>query len=266
VGLQILAGGRPLAAKKSAKTQITLDQLLELRQLTEKLSGLLKEQLGDYLATLRPLIAPRRVLGRYAGAVGSIAREDQAFEELGKQYDAICGRFRLSSGLEKGDLSSVDADLELYPWEYTHDAIVDGQTHPVTVTSPVRWVLTYQSEYTLKHMREVIAGKAERRPHAVQNFVIHALAMNLVLSRNAGVSRILKDLRFDLSTEFSSDFGKLPLTTLHAPLHSFLPDDKVVLSSTRFSGVPEFIELIDTESIETLGDPLQAKLREIAGS
>jgi hypothetical protein len=40
----------------------------------------------------------------------------------------------------------------------------------------------------------------------------------------------------------------------------------VVLSSTRFSGVPEFIELIDTESIEALDDPLQAKLNEIAGS
>jgi hypothetical protein len=255
-----------LAAKKSAKTQITLDQLLELRQLTEKLSELLKGQLADYLATLRPLIAPRRVLGRYAGAVGSIAREDQAFEELGKQYDAACGRFRLSSGLEKGNLSAVDADLELYPWEYTHEATVDGEPHPVIVTSPVRWVLAYQSEYTLKHMRAVMAEKAERRPHAVQNFVVHALAINLVLSRNPGVSRILKDLRFDVSTEFSDDFGKLPLVTLHAPLHSFLPDDKVVLSSTRFSGVPEFIELIDTESIEALDDPLQVKLNEIAGS
>ena len=254
-----------MAAKKSAKSQITLDQLLELRQLTEKLSDLLKGHLADYLGTLRPLIAPRRVLGKYAGAVGSIAREEQAFEELGKRYDEVCGRFRLSSGLEKEHLSAVDADLELYPWEYTHEASGDGEPHPVTVTSPVRWVLTYHSDYTLKHMREVIAGKAERRPHAVRNFVVHALAMNLVLGRNQGVSRILTNLRFDVSTEFSSEFGKLPLTTLHAPLHSFLPDDKLVLSSTRFSGVPEFIELIDMESIQQLEDPLQAKLNEITG-
>lgn len=255
-----------MAAKKTAKSEITLDQLLELRQLTEKLSELLKGQLADYLSTMRPLIAPRRVLGKYAGAVGSIAREEEAFQELGKRYDEVCSRFRLSSGLEKDHLSAVDADLELYPWEYTHEATSDGKSHPITVTSPVRWVLTYHSDYTLKQMREVIAGKAERRPHAVQHFVIHALAMNLVLARNPGVSRILTDLRFDLTSEFSSEFGKLPLTTLQAPLHAFLPEDKLVLSSTRFSGVPEFIELIDMESIGQMGDPLRARLDEIVDS
>jgi hypothetical protein len=255
----------PLAAKKSSKTDITLDQLLELRQQTEKLSELLKSHLADYLSTLRPLVAPRRVFGRYAGAVGSIAREEEAFQQLGKRYAEVCGRFRLSSGLEKDHLGSVDADLELYPWEYTHEASGDGEPHPVTVTSPVRWVLTYQSEYTLEQMRQVMAEKAERRPHAVRAFVVHALAIDQVLGRNQGVSRILSDLRYTVSTEYASEFGKLPLTTLHAPLRSFLPDDKLVLSSTRFSGVPAFIELIDMESIGDLDDPLQVKLNEIVG-
>ena len=255
-----------MAAKKSSKTDITLDQLLDLRQRTERLSELLKDHLADYLSTLRPLLAPRRVLGKYAGAVGSIAREEEAFQQLGKRYDEVCGRFRLSTGLEKDHLSAVDADLEIYPWEYTHEASGDDQSHPVTVTSPVRWVLTYHSDYTLEQMRQVMAGKAERRPHAVRSFVVHALAIDLVLSRNEGVSRILTDLRYAVSTEYSSEFGKLPLTTLHAPLRSFLPADKLVLSSTRFSGVPAFIELIDLESIDQLQDPMQAKLNEIIGS
>ncbi len=254
-----------MAAKKSAKSQITLDELLELRQLTEKLSELLKGQLADYLGTLRPLLAPRRVLGKYAGATGSIGREEENFQQLRKKYDEVCSRFRLSSGLEKEHLSSVDADLELYPWEYTHEASGDSEPHPVTVTSPVRWVLTFHSDYTLGQMRDVMAGKAERRPHSVRNFVVHALVINQVLGKNAGVGRILNNLRYQVSTEFSSEFGKLPLTTLQAPLRSFLPEDKLVLSATRFSGVPAFIELIDTESIEELEDPLQAKLNELLG-
>jgi hypothetical protein len=255
-----------LAAKKTSKTDITLDQLLELRQQTEKLSALLKSQVADYLVTLRPLLAPRRVLGKYAGAVGSIAREEEAFQLLGKKYNEVAGKFQLASGLEKDHLSSVDAELELYPWEYTYEASGDGEPHPVTVTSPVRWVLTYRSDYTLEQMRQVIAGKAERRPNAVRSFVVHALALDLVLSRNEGVSRILTDLRFNVGTEYAAEFGKLPLTTLQAPLRSFLPPDKVVLSSTRFSGVPAFIELIDLESIDELQNPLQAKLGKTIGS
>jgi hypothetical protein len=255
-----------LAAKKSSKTDISLDQLLDLRQQTERLSELLKTHLADYLSTLRPLVAPRRVLGKYAGAVGSIAREEEAFQQLGKRYDEVCSRFRLSSGLERDHLSAVDADLELYPWEYTHEASGDGQSHPVTVTSPVRWVLTYHSDYTLEQMRQVMAEKAERRPHAVRTFVVHALALDLVLGRNQGVARVLNDLRYSVSTEYSSEFGKLPLTTLQAPLRSFLPADKLVLSATRFSGVPAFIELIDQESIDELQDPLRVKLNEIIDS
>jgi hypothetical protein len=255
-----------LAAKKSSKTDITLDQLLELRQQTERLSELLKGQLAGYLSTMRPLVAPRRVLGRYAGAVGSIAREEEAFQLLAKKYKDVAGRFQVGSELEKEHLSAVDADLDLYPWEYTHEASGDDQSHPVTVTSPVRWVLTYHSDYTLAQIRQAMAGKAERRIHAMRTFVVHALAVDLVFSRNEGVSRILTDLRYTVSTEYNAEFGKLPLTTLHAPLRSFLPADKLVLSSTRFSGVPAFIELIDMESIDELEDPLREKLSEIAGS
>jgi hypothetical protein len=253
-------------AKKSSKTDITLDELLDLRQKTESLSKLLQDQLAEYLGTLRPLLAPRRVLGRYAGAVGSIAREEEAFQELAKKYEEVRSKFQLGSGLEKDHLGAVDADLEIYRWEYTHQASGNGEPHPVTVSSPVRWVLTYHSDYTLEQMRQVLTEKAERRPHSVRSFVVHALAIDLILRRNKGIARILGDLRYDVSTGFSEEFGKLPLITLQAPLRSFLPSDKVVLSSTRFSGVPAFIELIDLDSIDQLEDPLRAKLNEIMGS
>jgi hypothetical protein len=256
-----------LAARKSAKNDITLDQLLGLREQTERLSEFLRDQLAGYLATLRALLAPRRVLGKYAGGTGSIAREDEAFELLRKKYNEVCGSpFRLPSSLEREHLANVDADLDLYPWEYTHEASGDEGAHPITITSPVRWVLAYHSDYTLQQVRGVLAGKAERRPNALRDFVVHALVIDLVLSRNPGVSKILTDLRYDLDSEHSSEFGKLPLTTLTAPLTSFLPPDKLVLSSTRFSGVPAFIELIDTDSIDQLADPLQSKLREIIDS
>ena len=59
--------------------------------------------------------------------------------------------------------------------------------------------------------------------------------------------------------------GEAPLVTLGASLSSFKPDDEMILSATRFSGVPAFIELLDVPAIDQLDDPLREQVKQALG-
>jgi len=66
-----------------------------------------------------------------------------------------------------------------------------------------------------------------------------------------------------LQTEYSPDLPKLPLTTITFGLPSFRPPDDLILAATSFSGIPAFIELIDTDVATRLQDPLKTRLQEV---
>jgi hypothetical protein len=53
---------------KDETRKVSLEELPELRRKTEAVSNFLHGQLAQHLETLRPLVAPERVLGKYAGA------------------------------------------------------------------------------------------------------------------------------------------------------------------------------------------------------
>ena len=52
---------------EAQKKPMALQELPELRRKTEAVSRFLKQQIAWHLETLRPLLSPERVLGRYAG-------------------------------------------------------------------------------------------------------------------------------------------------------------------------------------------------------
>ena len=60
-------------AQENLRETLGLEQVVELREKTEKISRFLLGQLRDYLETLRPLLAPARVFGKH---VRSPLRED----------------------------------------------------------------------------------------------------------------------------------------------------------------------------------------------
>jgi nicotinamide riboside transporter PnuC len=76
--------------------------------------------------------------------------------------------------------------VTLYPWEYTYEARTDRETRTVTMTSAVRWVLSFTSAYTLSLTRQALANKGERRPEHIRQFVVNALVAQLVIT---GASR-----------------------------------------------------------------------------
>jgi hypothetical protein len=246
---------------------LTFEQLVDLRAKTEAVAQLLQTQLRAHLETLRPLFSPRRVFGKYVGGKEEIAGAEKAFAQLRTQFQAVCGRpFSLPPELEQDVLSDIDGRLELFPWEYTHDATHQNETRTLTITSPLRWVLTFSSGYTLSQLRQTLAGQQERRSDYVRQFVLSALVMRLLLEKFPGIGQVLTDLRYQVGTDACPGLGDLPLVTISACLSSFRPADDLILTATRFSGVPAFIELVDIATVPTLQDPLKLRLEQMLSS
>src|SRR5262245_39784972 len=135
-----------MAIQDNPERTLTFEQLVELREQTEAIAHLLQQQLTAYLETLRPLLVPRRLLGRYTGVKEDVTGADRAFAQLQDTYKQLTGKpFILPPELEERWLANIDARLELYPWEYPHEAKSERETKTVTITSPVRWVLAFGS-------------------------------------------------------------------------------------------------------------------------
>jgi len=248
----------------SESKQVTLQQLPELRRKTEAVAKLLHEQLTRHLETLRPLFSPERVLGKYAGGKGSDGAIERTFSELQQSYrDFTKKPFDLPQTLDQHWLTLVGSRLVLYPWEYLHEAKTDRESKPITMTAPLQWVLAYASNYTLSQMREALAGKEAQRSENVRQFVVNALVLQQVISKNPGIVALMADLRYELKTATAPDFKNLPLVTIRSVVPSFCPADDLILAAAAFSGFAAFIELIDLDGIQTVKDPVAARIDEI---
>jgi hypothetical protein len=248
----------------STAEALTFEQLVKLREQTDAIGGLLRNRLQGHLETLRPLLAPRRLLGKYADRKEDVSGSERAASQVHEKFKEACGApFSLTPDVDDDVLSRIDNRPELYPWEYSYEAHGEGAPIHLTITSPVRWVLTYASVYTLSQLREAVAGRRERRTGEIRQFLVNAIAMNLLLARYPGISQLFSDLRFTLSVEKCPGLGALPLVTLSAGLPSFRPADSLILTATRFSGVSNFVELVDAKVMHALQDPLKARLEEL---
>jgi hypothetical protein len=237
-----------------------LDQLLDFRDKTERISAFLAKRLKEHLGTLSPVLAPRVVFGKYAGARDSAPLADEAFGQLKRKFSEVCGPpFNLRGDFPEDALSASDG-IEIYPWEYAHEAHGLRTAKNISMTSPVRWVVTYGSEYSPSQLQKLMLTPGERRPDSVQNFLTNSLAFQIVLSRKPLLTQLLKDLRYDISVEPLPGLGKLPMVIFNVQLASFRPADELLLTAVRLSGVPAFIELIDTDAASSLADPLRAQI------
>src|SRR5262245_39142033 len=248
----------------SAEKTLTFEQLADLRDKTEAISQFLQKQLRSHLETLRPLLAPRRLLGKYTGVKEDIVGAERAFAQLQEQFKGVCSKpFALPPELDDGPLSHIDNRVDLYPWEYSYQAKSEREVKPVIISSPVRWVLTYSSEYTPSQLIQTLSGKETRRSDSVRQFVVNALVMHAMLAKFPGITQLLSDLRYDIRTEKSPSLGELLLVTIRSCLPSFRPADSLILAATRLSGIPGFIELLDIDAVHSLPDPLRLRIEEL---
>lgn len=245
-------------------TPITLEQLPDLREKTERISAIFRQRLQQQLEVLRPLLAPARVFGRYLAGAGKddVVGAVESWNKLQELYRASCGRpFGLQPALESSSLENLDPRVELYSWEYAHELTSEKERKTVTVTAPLRWLLSYRAPYSPSQLRQVLAAPGERKQEPLRQFLVSVLALNLVFEKNPGLRQILTDLRYEVNQETAPGLGNLTVTTVAAPINSIRPADDLIFSATRLSGVPAFIELVDPTAVAQMTDPLRAAIQ-----
>src|SRR5262249_55831176 len=147
-------------------------------------------------------------------------------------------------------LGLIGSTLELHPWDYQHD--IAGKA--ITVTAPLRWIISFRGNYAPPQVKNILAGKEAARPEYPRQFAVNALVLELVLARNPGLVRLFADLHYDLKMETPADLRGLPVVTVTSTLGSFRPADDLIAAATTFSGVPAFIELLDLRAIRASKD------------
>jgi len=243
---------------------LTFQELTELRRRTEIISKFLRDQLLTHLETLRPVLSPERLLGKYVAGRGDSALADRAFAQIQQNYKPFSFLpFDLPAEFDPHWLTLVGSRATLYPWEYTYEARAERETRTISMTSPVRWVVSFTSAYTLSQVIQALTGKGERRPEHIRQFVVNALVTQLIVTHTPGLAPLFTDLRYQLQTDSTPDLPKLPLTTITSGLPSFRPADDLILAATGFSGTPAIIELIDFDALSKLEDPLKARIEEL---
>ncbi len=239
-------------------------KLILLRKITRAISDLLGKELKLHLSTLSPLMQPRDVFGQHLGSVKqTIKGEADAFEEVRTIYQSLAknGPFSLPKELDQ-PLDIVNTSPEITPADYPHQARTDQDGKTVTVTSPLKWVLSY-SGFGPKRLRELVANKDSATGNQLQQCVIHFLVMHVTLARRPGLKAIFEALRFPVLTGIVEEFGELPITYLECQIETLRPDDEIIIESTEISGTPAFEEVVPLEAIENLQDPLEERLLEI---
>ena len=159
-------------------------------------------------------------------------------------------------------LAQLDSQPAIYRWEYTHRAKSERDSKDVTITSPVQWVLSFESGLTLSQVHSMVESRMERKTEVLRQFVVNALVMQLLMKSQPNLVQLLAALRYQMDMKPLPGLGALSFVTITAPLTSFRPADDVLLMTTRFSGVLAFVELISLELIEHVEDPLRLQLQQ----
>jgi hypothetical protein len=243
-------------------SSLTHEQLPRLHSLTVEVQKICRGQLRKYLDALAPLFRPRRVLGERMEGAGkeSVAGAEQTFAELREIYFKACGRpFDLRKDLQS-PLESVGTQIGLYEWEYGYDVRTDRESMSLTVVSPLTWVLTYPSTYSLSMLRQVVAGKQERDPEGVRSFVLRCCLMYLQFAKLPELQALFEGLRYRVDVRKSPQLGELPLVTVSAPIRTVRPADDLLLAAAGLSGRSGFEEVIDDYQAAHISDPLQAQI------
>ena len=247
------------------KKKLTLDALADLRKTSENVSKLLGDRLRIYVETLRPLFDPQCLLGRYAGGREEVAGASKALAAVKEAYQTLCGQpFLLPRDLDEEWLEQVGNQVVLYPWEYDHDAQSGKDSKTITITSPLCWVLAYKSPYSPSDMQRVMRGKGERRREHVRQFVVNAIVLDVLLARTPGIVKLFDGLRFRAAVVKLPETGDLPIVKISGCVPSFLPPDDLLLTAVGFSGVASFTELVETEALADMPDPLKMEIEKAA--
>jgi len=245
----------------------TTEKLLAYRKLTRAIGEIICGQMKEYIATLAPLFRQRAVLGDHiqGAAKESVKGADQAFKELQNLYETVATSrpFNLPKEL-KSPLMQMTSSLELSPVEYDHVAKSRSESKTIRVTCPFKSVITYAG-YSPRRFKQSLAD-TNRNNDELQQFVLHYLAMHIVISKQPVLTQIFNTLHCPLESGRLPNLADLPITYIGSSISTSLPPDDLVIESTELSGKDAFEEIVNVGDIEKLGDPLKQRLLDLVKS
>jgi len=246
---------------------LKIEQLLHLHTLTTDVSKFCQKQLRGYLDTMALMFRPRRILGdAIEGSEESVGGSDRTLAELRELYRSVALRpFDLRPELSV-PIESISTQLHLYEWEYLHDTKTDRGWRTIKVTSPLTWVITYSSTYSVSMVRQVLAGQEKRDEEAVRAFVLRACLIHLHFMKFPAIAELMAGLRYPVEVRHSPEMGDLPLVTVSAPFSTVRPPDNLVTMASALSGGASFAEVLDLGTVQNLGDPLREEVATILRS
>ena len=254
-----------MSEQSLSRKDLDNQEFLKLRQATAKIAAELSGRLKSHLTTLRPLFIPRKLLGTYvkSSSQQEIHGSEKAFAELQEMYSSICETpFQLPKKLHP-PLPPISNVIECTPLEY--DLEIGGDAGSVKISSPTRFLLSYQSECPLKRLQGMIEDKEARQPDEMRQALLSHLTLVIFMNSFPVLVSLLDDLRYTVETIELEQFGNLPVVQLTAPLDTFLPNDAFIQEVTQLSGIPAFQEIIDLDAVENLPDPLKISLNKLVG-
>ena len=226
-----------------------VQSLLVLRKLTRAITDAVRVQMTEYLKTLAPLLRPKAVLGDYVqGGPKEPSRKADKPYNLPRELTP--------------PLTFTSVGLEITPLDYYHVAQSGGDTRKIKVRCPLTWVLTY-TDFPPTRLQELLDTKA-RSVEELQRFVLNYLVMHVAMTSEPGLMQVLEALHFPLTTSKAPQFGELPITRIGIGISTSRPSDALVIESAELTGMDAFEEVVKVEDIAALGDPLKARLMEIA--
>lgn len=255
-----------MSEQNLSRKDLDNQEFLKLRQATGKIAAELDSRLKRHLTTLRPLFIPRKLLGTYviSSSQQEVHGSEKAFAELQEIYSTICETpFQLPKKIQP-PLPPIANVIECTPLEYTLETGGDGGK--VTISSPTRFLLSYQCECPLKRLQGMMDGKEARQPDEMRQALLCHIALVVFLKTFPVLTSLLEDLRYQVEVVKLEPFGSLPAVLIAAPLETFLPNDGFIQEVTQLSGIPAFQEIIDLDAVENIPDPLQRSLEDLIGS
>lgn len=243
---------------------VDIARLLELRKATRAVSQHLTQELTGHLAVLARLLNPRVVFGEHVRGNKAVrsSSADQALEELKGLYAAVRGTkpFNLRREFDV-PIEVLAAAPEVHPIVYGYEANGRDGVKSITITSPLKWVLSYKG-FGLQGLETFSRGGSDGTGSELQACVVHCLLLHVTLKRQPALVRLLSALRFDLTMDPYPQWGGLPIAVLSGPLTTDRPPDDVIIESTEISGAASFEEVVDPGHIEGIVDPYKTALME----
>ena len=240
-------------------------KLLGLHSLTKQISQVCLRHLKTQIEAMAPLFRPRRFLGEHMEGTGreGVAAADRNLEDLQVLYAKVAVKpFNLRPELSK-PLESVTTQFQFDEWEYLHATETENGWQPIRVTTPLTWVLSYGSAYSLTTLRNLVTGDGQRDPEAIRAFVLRACLMQQLFAKIPALTDLLTGLRYKVEVRKSQQLGEVPLVTVSAPFRTVRPPDQLVALAAGLAGGASFAEILDTDSVWNLSDPLRDDALEI---